>query len=421
MILVGITGKSGSGKSYFARKLAESIDKSSVISIDHIFSRLMNNGQVIDRIVTEYGQGILKDGEIDLDVILNNKEIFSKIYTIIENDLESEIARELKEKEQNGEKACIMEWWGLPNTELINQCDCSIYIQANSKERLEFLKNRETYMTQESMAERDNVLGADYASKQYDLVVQNDYNEKSIEEVIHFVKEKIRSKRLLKEQSKKQQPKEITINNAKEVLKKYLTENRKKLYHSIRVAKVAKILAEKNGVPVDEAVIASLLHDIGKTMTPQEMLSFCASREVTMYDFEIFQSPGALHGKVGAILFEEEFDRNSDPEKFDRIQHAISSHVAGADDKMTKLDKIVYVADNIEPEKQKKNNNQETGIQKQTETLLSKIENGEIENLDECIKIIIEGKKQRAKKRGVECNPLVDNILMNDDDDERGL
>ena len=71
--------------------------------------------------------------------------------------------------------------------------------------------------------------------------------------------------------------------------------------------------------------------------------------------------------------------------------------------------------------KQKKNNNQETGIQKQTETLLSKIENGEIENLDECIKIIIEGKKQRAKKRGVECNPLVDNILMNDDDDERGL
>ena len=90
---------------------------------------------------------------------------------------------------------------------------------------------------------------------------------------------------------------EITINNAKKVLKKYLAENRKKLYHSIRVAKVAKILAEKNGVPVDEAVIASLLHDIGKTMTPQEMLAFCASREITMYDFEIFQAPGALQWK----------------------------------------------------------------------------------------------------------------------------
>lgn len=420
MILVGITGKSGSGKSYFARKLAESIENSSVISIDDVFFRLMNNGQVIDRIVKEYGQSVLKKGEIDLDIILHNKEMFSKIYAIIENDLESEIARELKEKEQNGEKACIVEWWGIPNTDLINQCDYSIYIQANSKERLKFLKNRETYMTQESMEERHNLLGADYASKQYDLVVQNEYNEKSIEEVIHFVKEKIENKRLLKYQSQEQQLMEITIHNAKEVLKKYLTENREKLYHSIRVAKVAKILAEENGVPVDEAVIASLLHDIGKTMTPQEMLAFCASREVTMYDFEIFQSSGALHGKVGAILFEEEFDRNSDPEKFDRIQHAISSHVAGADDKMTKLDKIVYVADNIEPEKEKKHNSQETGTQKQTETLLSKIENGEIESFDECIEMIIEGKKQRAQERGMECNPLVDNILMNDDN-ERSL
>lgn len=195
MILVGITGKSGSGKSYFAKKLAESIDKSSVISIDHIFSGLMNNEQVIDRIVKEYGQSILKDGEIDLDIILNNKEIFSKIYEIIGKDIEAEVDKELKEREKSGEKACIMEWWGLPNTDLINQCDCSIYMQANSTERLTALKKRETYMTQESMNERDNVLGADYASKEYDLVIQNDYEEKTIAKVIDLVKEQIKLKR----------------------------------------------------------------------------------------------------------------------------------------------------------------------------------------------------------------------------------
>ena len=195
MILVGITGKSGSGKSYFAQKLAESIEKSSVISIDHIFSGLMNNGQVMDRIVKEYGQSILKNGEIDLDIILNNKEIFSKIYEIIGKDIEAEVDKELKEREKKGEKACIMEWWGLPNTDLINQCDCSIYMQANSTERLTALKKRETYMTQESMNERDNVLGADYASKEYDLVIQNDYEEKTIEKVIDLVKEQIKLKR----------------------------------------------------------------------------------------------------------------------------------------------------------------------------------------------------------------------------------
>lgn len=210
----------------------------------------------------------------------------------------------------------------------------------------------------------------------------------------------------------------ITINNAREVLKKYLTENKKKLDHSIRVAEVAKILAEKNNVPVDEAVIASLLHDIGKSMTNQEMLALCASKEGIMYDFDIFQSPGALHGKAGAILFEKEFNRDSNPEKFDRIKHAISSHVAGADDKMTELDKIVYVADNIEPQKEKRNHSKETENQTETDSLLSKIENGEIADLDTCIQILIEGKKQRAEKRGMECNPLVDNIL-NTDDGER--
>ncbi len=195
MILVGITGKSGSGKSYFAQKLAESIEKSSVISIDHIFSGLMNNGQVIDRIVKEYGQSILKNGEIDLDIILNNKEIFSKIYEIIGKDIVSEVDKELKEREKSGDKACIMEWWGLPNTDLINQCDCSIYMQANSTERLTALKKREKYMTQESMNERDNVLGADYASKEYDLVIQNDYEEKTIAKVVDLVKEQIKLKR----------------------------------------------------------------------------------------------------------------------------------------------------------------------------------------------------------------------------------
>ena len=210
---------------------------------------------------------------------------------------------------------------------------------------------------------------------------------------------------------------DITINNAKEVLKKYLKGNKKKLYHSIRVAKVAKILAEKNNVPVDEAVIAALLHDIGKSMTGKEMLEICANREVTMYDFEIFELLDALHGKAGAILFEKEFDRKSNPEKFDRIKHAIASHVAGADDKMNTLDKIVYVADNIEPQKKKRNHSKETENQTETDSLLSKIENGEIADLDTCIQILIEGKKQRAEKRGMECNPLVDNILNTDDDE----
>lgn len=197
----------------------------------------------------------------------------------------------------------------------------------------------------------------------------------------------------------------ITIENAKKVLIKYLGKNTEKVNHSIRVAEIAKKLAEKCGENVKEAVIAALLHDIGKSMNEQEMLNLCLRRETTLYDFELYSYTMALHGKVGAIIFEQEFDKSIDPIAFDRIKQAISYHVAGGEEHMSKLDKIIYIADNIEAKKQKRYEN------KNIRNLVGKLENNEKIDIDEFVKIIIEEKKKRAKQEGRTVNPLVDNIL----------
>lgn len=197
----------------------------------------------------------------------------------------------------------------------------------------------------------------------------------------------------------------ITIENAKKVLIKYLGKNTEKVNHSIRVAEIAKKLAEKCGENVKEAVIAALLHDIGKSMNEQEMLNLCLRKETTVYDFELYGYTMALHGKVGAIIFEQEFDKSIDPIAFDRIKQAISYHVAGGEEHMSKLDKIIYIADNIEAKKQKRYEN------KNIRNLVDKLENNEKIDIDEYVKIIIEEKKKRAKQEGRTVNPLVDNIL----------
>ena len=197
----------------------------------------------------------------------------------------------------------------------------------------------------------------------------------------------------------------ITIENAKKVLIKYLGKNTEKVNHSIRVAEIAKKLAEKCGENVKEAVIAALLHDIGKSMNEQEMLNLCLRKETTVYDFELYSYTMALHGKVGAIIFEQEFDKSIDPIAFDRIKQAISYHVAGGEEHMSKLDKIIYIADNIEAKKQKRYEN------KNIRNLVDKLENNEKIDIDEFVKIIIEEKKKRAKQEGRIVNPLVDNIL----------
>lgn len=184
---------------------------------------------------------------------------------------------------------------------------------------------------------------------------------------------------------------EINIENAQKVLKKYL-EGTDKYEHSIRVAKISEMLAEKWGGSVSDAVVAALLHDIGKAMSKQQILSLCVRNNITMYDFELFENITALHGKISSLLFEEEFKGN-DSNKIQEISHAISSHVAG-DINMGLLDKIIFISDNID-------------LKEGSEELFEDIKSGKID-LDTCIEKIIQQKIKRNEEKGFEYNPLLD-------------
>lgn len=196
---------------------------------------------------------------------------------------------------------------------------------------------------------------------------------------------------------------EINIENAHLVLKKYLEEkNQKKYEHSIRVAKISEILAQTWGVDVSKAVIAGLLHDIGKSMSKQEMLSLCVRHNITIYDFELWENVTALHGRISSLLFEEEFEGN-DEKTIKEISHAISSHIAG-DENMSLLDKVTFIADNLD-------------LKEGSKDLLKKIEKGEV-GPNDCVRQIIKQKIAKNQKKGWEHNPLLNATLM-DMDDER--
>lgn len=147
--------------------------------------------------------------------------------------------------------------------------------------------------------------------------------------------------------------------------------------------------------PKNDAIIAGLLHDIGKCLTRKEMLALCVRNGLEVYDFEIYDNLEALHGKVGSLIFEKEFNKN-DIDRFNSISNAIKNHIAGSED-MSLLDKIVFIADNVEPAK--------------GNDILHKIETGEITNINKCIKMLIEEKIKRASLNNREINPLLMNTL----------
>lgn len=123
-----------------------------------------------------------------------------------------------------------------------------------------------------------------------------------------------------------------------EKLKTMLTPER--FLHSLGVRDTAVRLAKIYGADEKKAEIAGLLHDNAKNM--DNIHERCVDLEVELDEFEE-RNPALIHAKLGAETAKCEFGV-SDGE----IVSAIRWHTIGKPD-MSLLEKIVFVADLIEP------------------------------------------------------------------------
>jgi nicotinate-nucleotide adenylyltransferase len=117
-----------------------------------------------------------------------------------------------------------------------------------------------------------------------------------------------------------------------EYLKENLTEE--KFSHSLGTAQCAKELAHKFNLDEEKAYLAGLLHDCAKG-------GECPA-EVELTELER-NAPKTVHAPAGAHLAREKFNI-TDPE----ILSAIRWHTIG-NDNMTDFEKIIFIADKIEP------------------------------------------------------------------------
>lgn len=131
----------------------------------------------------------------------------------------------------------------------------------------------------------------------------------------------------------------------------------KRFKHSEGVAEMAGMLALRFGADPKRARLAGLLHDIARDFDDTEMLSRAkkANLQVSEYGFAM---PLLLHGPVGAVMAREDYGVN-DAE----ILNAIALHTVGSP-YMSQLDKILFVADKIEPNRR---HNSVVEIRKQAE------------------------------------------------------
>lgn len=116
--------------------------------------------------------------------------------------------------------------------------------------------------------------------------------------------------------------------------------------HTLGVSYIAAALAMRYGYDIKKAQLAGLLHDCAKHYSDEKILLSCEKYNISMTDVER-KNPFLLHAKLGAFLAMHKY-HVEDKE----IIGAILVHTTGKPD-MTLLDKILYVADYIEPGRHK--------------------------------------------------------------------
>lgn len=112
--------------------------------------------------------------------------------------------------------------------------------------------------------------------------------------------------------------------------------------HTMGVTFTATSLAMRYGADVKRAELAGLLHDCAKYVPVDEMERICREGGLEISSFERGNS-ALLHSKAGSVLARTKYGV-TDKEVLD----AIRFHTTGRPG-MTLLDKIVFIADYMEP------------------------------------------------------------------------
>ena len=116
----------------------------------------------------------------------------------------------------------------------------------------------------------------------------------------------------------------------------------KRYEHTLGVAYTAAALAMRYGEDINNAVLAGMLHDCAKCLTNERRLAICEKYNIAVNDAE-HKNPYLLHAKVGSFLAMKKYGVTDKD-----VINAILNHTTGRPG-MSLLEKIIWVADYIEP------------------------------------------------------------------------
>lgn len=118
--------------------------------------------------------------------------------------------------------------------------------------------------------------------------------------------------------------------------------NSQRFQHSIRVMDTAVSLAKRYKVDEEKAKLAGLTHDCAKNLKSLEINDLLEKNGYNI-DMMFKKSSNVMHGLAGSIIAKDIMGISDED-----VLNAIAYHTTGRTN-MTVLEKIIYIADYIEP------------------------------------------------------------------------
>lgn len=189
MKIIGVTGKSGSGKTYFASELAQKLNCRH-IDIDKIGHQAIYQPEILETLCEKFGRGILDEkGNLDRkkvgSIVFADKKKMDQLTELTWNYMQKQLDLILLE----GDDKIVLEWILLPKSKYWENCDFKILVKAKDNDRKRKVIERDN-ISEEYFEKRDSA-SEDYSNCKFDYIFENDYNKETMNRTICKIDEQI--------------------------------------------------------------------------------------------------------------------------------------------------------------------------------------------------------------------------------------
>jgi len=177
-------------------------------------------------------------------------------------------------------------------------------------------------------------------------------------------------------------------------IKKRVQDNldKERFEHTLGVMYTSAALAMRYGADLEKALVAGLLHDCAKCISSDKKIKLCEKYNIAISESEK-KNPGLLHAKLGAYLAKSKYEIEDQ-----EIIDAIAYHTTGRPN-MTLLDKIVYIADYLEPNRCEAPN-------------LPEVRALAFVDLEECLYVILRDSLAYLQTKSEVIDPMTENTYL---------